>query len=400
MDLTISPSPVDIERPLITRGVSNMTSFRAHISRSSALDLEHLSYQWRRLSRDGVHAEPFFQPYWATSFAHTFGASCAMTTLTVHSESELRGVIPFIRRNYSFGGIPARTLSSLSGIHSCRFDFVVDQNDLNGVVTAAWKGLKENRSWDVIEAFNIPDGGAFEALMLAAQNDGYLVAQWPTLLTPYLRLPAKGEDPQRNSPEKYKQSRSRLKNYYKKLERHGTPTFTVTTAFTEAWFERFLEMEQTGWKGARGGAVACNPTVKEFYRRALSQAAAAQQLRVYSLEVGDELVAMEIGLTVNERRYYSPKVSYNERFANCSPGQLLTRHIVNDLVQEEFELYDFLGPRARHKCVWAGDIRKHANCFILRPTVAGRMRYALIAKVAPEVRKLKYRLWGDPQQIS
>lgn len=400
MDLTISPSPVDIERPLITRGACNMTTFRAHIVRSSALDLAHLAYPWKRLIQNGVHAEPFFQPYWITSFAHTFAASSAITTLTVHSESELKGVLPFMRRNHFFGGIPARTLSSLSGIHSCRFDFVVDQRDLKNVVATAWKGLKENGSWDVIEALNISYGGAFEALMLEAQNDGYLVARWPTLLTPYLRLPAKGEDPQKNSPEKYKHTRSRLKNYYKKLERLGTPTFSVTTAFTEEWFERFLEMEQTGWKGARGSAIACDPTVKDFYRRALSQAAAAKQLRVYSLEVGDELVAMEIGLTVNGQRYYSPKVSYNERFAKYSPGQLLTRYIVNDLVQEGFELYDFLGPRARHKCVWASDIRKHANCFIFRPSVAGRMRYALIAKIAPAVRKLKYRLWGDPQQIS
>jgi CelD/BcsL family acetyltransferase involved in cellulose biosynthesis len=117
-----------------------------------------------------------------------------------------------------------------------------------------------------------------------------------------------------------------------------------------------------------------------------------------ALTLNGRRIAMELAL-VTENRCYSPKVAYDERLSKFGPGQLLVRHIIQDLADRGIERYDLLGPRARHKALWAGEVRPHANCFIFRPNLAGTAYYLLAARLAPILKRAKYKRYGDPQSL-
>ncbi len=360
--------------------------------------LEDLHQEWNLLAQQLPQREPFYLPYWFQAFARTIARDESIPLVTVRDRGRLVGVLPLRRTGRFLRKIPARVLSSLSNVHSCRFDFVCDPNHTEAVAQAAWHALKEDSRWSVIEVNAIPEGGAFEAIMRSAERDGYLVARWPTLLSPYLKLPSTQFDPLSNCPQHYRKDRKRLEKRFERLKEFGEPVFEVHTHFSEDLFNEFLEMESSGWKGQAGGAIKCNPVIVDFYRELLSAAAREGHVRICALRAGTKAVAMELSFVV-DHDCYSPKIAYDEAFSAASPGQQLARFSIQELARRGISTYDLLGPRSRHKAIWAGDIRPHANCYIFRPSLAGKTYHYIIDKMGPRVKRAKYTRYGDPQQL-
>ncbi|MEY4668397.1 MAG: hypothetical protein RL518_1096, partial [Pseudomonadota bacterium] len=382
-----------------TRTTPNVAdAFTATIADLSLSDFDELEEEWQSLVSEGEYSEPFYQPYWFRAFAQSFHHGKPAPCVLVRQGGTLKGVLPLMRSRRFWDKLPARSLRSLSGIHSCRYDFICQSEHKDRIAESAWRALEDDASWNVIEAHNVPEGGGFEAIMRHADRAGYLVARWPTLLSPYLNVPVGQKDGLQNCPARYKKDRRRLENRLRQLEELGSVSFEVSTTFDQSLFEEFLRLEGGGWKGKAGGAIACSSTVLEFYKESLSRAATSGHLRMCALNLNGKPIAMEIAL-VTANRCYSPKIAYDESFSRYGPGQLLARRIIQELADRGIEKYDLLGPRGRHKALWAGNIRPHANCFIFRPTVAGTTYYLLATRVGPMLRQAKYKRYGDPQSL-
>lgn len=103
------------------------------------------------------------------------------------------------------------------------------------------------------------------------------------------------------------------------LAHHGPDPTTVAT---------FLELEASGWKGARGDALACGD---EGYFRALCEGLAADdRIRFTALEVGGRAVAMLCALRTGEQWYWF-KIAFDERYGASSPGRQLMLDITAEL---------------------------------------------------------------------
>jgi CelD/BcsL family acetyltransferase involved in cellulose biosynthesis len=100
-----------------------------------------------------------------------------------------------------------------------------------------------------------------------------------------------------------------------------------------AAIKTFLALEASGWKGARGTALAQNDGDADFIRHATSALAANGQCEIVTLRAGDVPVAAGIVLRHQDRAFFF-KIGVDERFAKFSPGvQLtldLTRHLCAD----------------------------------------------------------------------
>ena len=379
----------------ITRHPSSYSSTLEYLTLS---DLDGLEPEWRNLIARGEYAEPFYQPYWIRAFVQSFHQGKSAPFVLVRHGRDLKGILPLMGSRRFWGKIPARSLRSLSGIHSCRFDLICESQHKDAIAESAWKALEDDATWNVIEAHNVPEGGAFEALMRHADRAGYLVARWPTVLSPYLNVPVGQKDGLQNCPARYKKDRKRLESRFRKLQEQGEVSFEVLTHFDEAIFQEFLRLEGAGWKGRAGGAISCAPAIVDFYRAALTRAASHGHLRMCALSLNGRRIAMEVAL-VADNRCYSPKIAYDESFSKFGPGQLMARLAIQDLADRGIEKYDLLGPRARHKALWAGEIRPHANCFIFRPTLVGTAYYLFAARIAPMIKRAKYQRYGDPQSL-
>ncbi|WP_146686050.1 GNAT family N-acetyltransferase [Bradyrhizobium canariense] len=126
-----------------------------------------------------------------------------------------------------------------------------------------------------------------------------------------------------------------LRRLRQRLAEHGAVRFDVarTPDDVAAAIEIFLALEASGWKGARGTALAQNDGDASFIRRATTALAATSQCEIVTLRAGVTPIAAGIVLRHQDRAFYF-KIGIDERFAKFSPGvQLtldLTRHLCTD----------------------------------------------------------------------
>ena len=92
-------------------------------------------------------------------------------------------------------------------------------------------------------------------------------------------------------------------------------------------------MEASGWKGKAGTALASRAEDAAFYREVTARFGASGKLRLYSLEVGGETLAMQTNFCAS-RSLFDWKVAYDERFARYGPGAQLQLRVL-DLARED-----------------------------------------------------------------
>jgi CelD/BcsL family acetyltransferase involved in cellulose biosynthesis len=351
--------------------------------------------RWKRLTNSDRYAEPFYQPEWFDAYASAFAPRAQVVLATAYSNTELAAIAPFLSTNSFFGHAPACTYRSLSGIHSCRYD-IIHRFDGTTVSKAIWEALREDPSWQVIEALDVPEGATWHTMMKLAERDGYLTGSWPTRKSPYLRLPPKGEDPFKNCPATNNNYRAKLSRKLKQLSRRGEVSVEVETQSATAALSNFTSLELRGWKGCNGSAINCKTATRQFYKSVTDQLAQQGNLRAYTLKVGSTIIAMQLGFTMNGT-YFVPKIAYDESFGKFSPGQLLWNHVITELPSLGIHTVDFLGPQAPWKSLWTEQVRPHTNCYIFRPTLYGRLLHTVTMRLGRWARSVRHAVYGDPQ---
>ena len=90
------------------------------------------------------------------------------------------------------------------------------------------------------------------------------------------------------------------------------------------WIARFLALEQAGWKGAAGSALACAPATAGLFNSALTEAARVGKLERLTLCLDGAPIAM-LATFLALPGAFSFKTAFDERYARFSPGVLLQR---------------------------------------------------------------------------
>ncbi len=90
--------------------------------------------------------------------------------------------------------------------------------------------------------------------------------------------------------------------------------------------EEFLTLEASGWKGRWKSALASSPATAAFARSMARQMGQAGKIRVDSLELAEQPVAMGIILQSGAYTYFW-KIAYDEAHAARSPGVLFTQDL-------------------------------------------------------------------------
>jgi hypothetical protein len=122
--------------------------------------------------------------------------------------------------------------------------------------------------------------------------------------------------------------------------------------------EAVWAVEARSWKEAEGSSLSANPWQGVFFRRFAQAAADEGRLRVALLHLGEQLAAMQLGV-VWQGRYWLLKISHDQAFNPCSPGQLLLRHTLADAARQELAACEFLGVMADWTTLWTRQTRAY-----------------------------------------
>lgn len=115
-----------------------------------------------------------------------------------------------------------------------------------------------------------------------------------------------------------------LRRLERRLSGHGAVEYSVMQPEDDwrAWYEEFLAVEASGWKGKEGSAIQSRPEDTAFFRDIVQQAHNSGRLQLMRLAVGGKAAAMKLNVRTRGMSY-ALKIGHDETYARYSPGVLL-----------------------------------------------------------------------------
>ncbi len=117
-----------------------------------------------------------------------------------------------------------------------------------------------------------------------------------------------------------------------------------------------FEVEIAGWKGRKGSAILSDAKREALHRRYAVAAAEKGILRLSFLRIGSRAAAMQLAVEYGGG-FWLLKIGYDEQFARCSPGTLLTVETLRWAAERGLRSYEFLGKVEPWTKVWTRHVR-------------------------------------------
>lgn len=165
-------------------------------------------------------------------------------------------------------------------------------------------------------------------------------------------------------------------------------------------FERFLDVEASGWKGAHGSAIRQAPGEEGFYRDLVRLISLDGRCEIHSLYAEGRCIASGLWVFTRHQAVLL-KCGYDESYAHASPGRLLThRSLLLCCADSEIGSVSLLGdaPWLRH---WSPVSNSLQRAYVaLRPVTgtaylaALRLRYGPVRLVLRALKQRRARRAG------
>ena len=127
--------------------------------------------------------------------------------------------------------------------------------------------------------------------------------------------------------------RSNLNKARKKLNREPGVEFSSVSAPAELvrCFADFMDLEASGWKGARGSntAIKLHPPLVKFYRSLIDELGGEDAIMINCLRVGGKLIAGQFCVRYDDTLYIL-KLAYDEAWSHVAPGNMLLERTIQD----------------------------------------------------------------------
>ena len=234
-------------------------------------------------------------------------------------------IVPLVAHRQQRAGLTLRVLALPEHDHLPLGDILCDR-DVDGaaVLQALARGLAQaGIAWDVLRFSMVMNESSLVAGVAAA---GMAWRAEPIKICAQVDCDMSWEQFAARLSGNF---RSNLNKARHKLAREAGVRFDVAATESEinAVFDTFLAIEASGWKGAKGTAIACRPELVRFYRRLIAQFAPEDRLRISTLSVGEHAIAAQF-CPLDGDTLYVYKLGYDEEYSRFAPGNSLIEKMV------------------------------------------------------------------------
>jgi CelD/BcsL family acetyltransferase involved in cellulose biosynthesis len=188
-----------------------------------------------------------------------------------------------------------------------------------------------------------------------------------------------------------KNFRKNLRRSARTLADQGTCELKVHRHIDDSQVEPLLmraaEIEQRSWKAEAGSTILESEGMAQYYLQQFRWLAQRQELVVVFLELNGQAIAFEIGWLAKSV-YHSFKVSYDQRYAPSSPGQLTMHLLLQQLIDSrECRAIDCLGPISEATSRFRPSTYTIGRLLIAGRSGTGRAMLAMYKNCMPQFRR-------------
>jgi CelD/BcsL family acetyltransferase involved in cellulose biosynthesis len=334
--------------------------------------IEPLAAEWDELA-DAQDAPAWMRPGWFAAWTDAFGPD-GLRVHAVRRDGRLAGVAPLRRSRVG--------LVSPSNWHTPEFRLLADPAARAALAEAVLAGSPSRVSLSFV------DRSAHEmtAWEQAARGRGYRVLARPLERSPYIDLADGWDAYEAHLPRKLV---SELRRRRRRLEEEGAVTFEVADGserLAELLDEGF-RIEEAGWKGERGSAIASQPSTRTFYAKLAAWAAGRGALRLGFLRVGGRAIAFDFALE-DAGVHALLKTGFDPSYRRLAPGLLLRREMIARAFAAKLDRYDFLGADEPWKLEWTDSTRERSLVQVFAPSLVGLASWRAYANGRPLAKRV------------
>jgi CelD/BcsL family acetyltransferase involved in cellulose biosynthesis len=296
--------------------------------------------RWDALAQWAAEPNPFHESWYLLPALRAFDPDGEVQLLCLEAGGQLAGVLPVIRKTRYYGH-PVRHWSNW--LHGNAF--VGAPLVAQGFERAFWRELF---AW-----CDRHPGGALFLHLSQIPAEGPLHEAMAQVLAEQRRQGTTVMREERAflrsalSPDEYLEEslsgkkRKELRRQHRRLAEEGELAVERTCGpeHLADWTDEFLALEEAGWKGEQGSALACDPYTAALFRSALEGAAARGRLERLAIRLDGQPLAM-LATFLAPPGAFSFKTAFDESFARFSPGVLLQRENLELLTRPGIEWAD------------------------------------------------------------
>lgn len=129
--------------------------------------------------------------------------------------------------------------------------------------------------------------------------------------------------------------------------------------------DELLALESAGYKGVNGVSMRSHPGESEWFHDMCARFRAKKRLRLYSLQIGDRIVAMQL-LVLGGDGLFSLVATYDERVGKFSPGIQLYIEVMNRFYETtDAEWLDSCTFAGNQTFLWVYPDRRKVTTFLI-----------------------------------
>ncbi|MCP4745523.1 MAG: GNAT family N-acetyltransferase [Desulfobacteraceae bacterium] len=165
-----------------------------------------------------------------------------------------------------------------------------------------------------------------------------------------------------------------LRRARKKADKLGDVSFQTINELESENLRKHLNkafrIEASGWKGQNRTAILTTEWRKTFFERYAKSAFKQGCLNLSFLKINNEAVAVQYAVE-SMNSYWLLNIGYDERYRNCSPGNLLLEESIKTASKKGLTRFNFLGKEAAWTKRWTTSLTDTTILAAYRPNLYG-----------------------------
>jgi len=357
------------------------TSFRlVPWSQLGSAELRELS----ELAEHSEYAQPFMGSEWFDQYVKAFGPERPHLFM-VRVNDRTVAALPMHYCRETWMGRSITTLAAMTNRWTPRFELLFRDGQLASAVSIIERMI-DLSGCPVVYLDRLPCDSITLQAVQAALAQGRVRYHFDARnASPYKDLPSSSAELLAGLGGKF---RSNLRNRERRLQKLGSVDFRVIDDRHDLpdALEEFFRLEQSGWKGTAGGAILSNDDALRFYRGYCAHAGV--NAAVAFLSVNGTVVAANMFL-MSSSTLFLLKTAYREDFSPYSPGQVITRHLIEHAISHGIERFDFLGVAMDWKLDWGCRLHQNTCLYVFADSLTGKAAYWTRFGMRHQLKKIK-----------
>jgi CelD/BcsL family acetyltransferase involved in cellulose biosynthesis len=347
-------------------------------------ELKAIRSDWEQLLAAYPLASTFSTWEWLSSWWRHFAGHRKLLVIGAYSDGMLIGLAPFSTSRENYGGVRTVRVLRLMGDGSLDSDNL-DMPVLPGMeslfVESVMRQLRMlGAEWDICELNTLPPSSPAASMMARrCQSEGWtffedtracsaipLPKTWPAYLASL-----SSED--RNNVKRY---RHRLESRYRVRVSRCTREDEI-----EEYLNALFSLHQGRWQSSGELGSFASVERRGFYRDLSAALLSKSWLELWGLKIEEQFCAVQFAFRYADR-VYQLQEGYDHTRRSDRVGLVLRSEVLRKLIDEDVNVYDFLGGEDKYKARWGAKTGQYRTLRFALPFTAGSSILWIVRKAA------------------